>query len=100
MKRRLELHEDLCNVLGTRNVYFQPPESVKMQYPAIVYSLKDIESKFANDVAYIVTPGYEATLIVKEPDSEYVDKLLKLPYSKFDRFFRSDNLNHYRFTLY
>jgi len=33
--RRIQLHEILCDVLGTRNVYFQPPESVDMNYPAI-----------------------------------------------------------------
>ena len=37
MKTRYELHEFLCEILGSRNVYFQPPESVKMKYPAIVY---------------------------------------------------------------
>jgi len=34
--RRLKLHEILCGILNTRNAYFQPPESVKMNYPAIV----------------------------------------------------------------
>ena len=33
MKTRYELHEFLCEILGSRNVYFQPPESVKMKDP-------------------------------------------------------------------
>ena len=46
--RRLELHEILCGILNTRNAYFQPPESVKMNYPAIVYALSNIKSLYAN----------------------------------------------------
>jgi hypothetical protein len=39
MASRLELHEELCAVLGSRNVYFMTPESVKMNYDAIRYAL-------------------------------------------------------------
>ena len=35
--RRNDLQKLLVEVLGSKNVYFQPPESVKMKYPAIVY---------------------------------------------------------------
>ena len=38
MDRRLQLHEELCSVLGSRNVYFQPPETIKLTYPCIIYS--------------------------------------------------------------
>ena len=31
LDRRMELHQILCNLLGTAYVYFQPPESIKMQ---------------------------------------------------------------------
>ena len=51
--RRLELHELLCGLLGSRHVYFQPPESVKMRYPAIVYNLDYIENKHADDGVYL-----------------------------------------------
>ena len=37
MARRLELQNLLANLLGTNNVYFQPPPTVQMEYPAIVY---------------------------------------------------------------
>ena len=48
---RLALHELLCEKLGSRNVYFQPPESIKMKYPAIVYSRNRIENTSAEDVS-------------------------------------------------
>ena len=48
MKTRYELHEFLCEILGSRNVYFQPPESVKMKYPAIVYERTDFPKEFCH----------------------------------------------------
>lgn len=100
MGSRLELHEILCGILKTKSCYFQPPSSVRMQYPAIVYSRKDIEKRSADDMAYRKLPSYELVLIDKNPDSEFVDKLLDLPYCSFDRHYESDNLNHDVFTLY
>ena len=98
--QRLILQTKFEEILGSRNVYFQPPESVKMQYPAIVYSIKNIDKNFANNLSYRLSPGYEAILIDKNPDSEYVEKILQLPYSSFDRHYKSDNLNHWVFTIY
>lgn len=100
MASRLDLHEILCGVLNSRSCYFQPPSSVRMQYPAIVYSRKDVEKRSADDIAYRRLPCYELILIDKNPDSEFVDKLLDLPYCSFDRHYESDNLNHDVFTLY
>ena len=100
MGSRLELHEILCGILKTKSCYFQPPSSVRMQYPAIVYSRKDVEKRYADDMAYRKLPSYELVLIDKNPDSEFVDKLLDLPYCSFDRHYESDNLNHDVFTLY
>jgi len=33
MGTRLELQNLLENILGSRNVYFQPPENLKLNYP-------------------------------------------------------------------
>lgn len=100
MASRLELHEEFCNILNNRNAYFQPPQSVKMNYPAIVYSLGDIRKLHANNEMYKKLTVYEVILIDKNPDSEFVDKILELPYCSFNRFYPADNLNHWVFTLY
>lgn len=100
MASRLELQTELEEILGSRNVYFQPPESVKMKYPAIRYSLSSIENIYADNLAYKQTKAYELILIDPDPDSEYADKLSQLPYCRFDRFYPADNLNHYIFTIY
>jgi hypothetical protein len=99
-KSRLELHEVLCNLLGSRNVYFQPPPSVQMKYEAIVYSLNDISVNYADDIKYKSMKRYSVIAISKNPDSELCDKLLTLPYSELDRFYTADNLNHWVITLY
>lgn len=100
MSSRRDLQTILEGILGSRNVYFQPPASVRMQYPAINYSRKDIEKRSADDCAYRKLPSYEVILIDKNPDSQFIEKILDLPYCSFDRHYESDNLNHDVFTLY
>ena len=100
MATRLDLQAVFENILGSRNVYFQPPQSVKMQYPAIVYSRKDFDVKHANNTIYSRHMSYEVILIDRNPDSVYVDKILSLRYCNFDRHYEADNLNHDVFTLY
>ena len=34
------------------NVYFQPPTSLQMKYPAIKYSIDDLGNTFADDQVY------------------------------------------------
>ena len=85
MNRRLELHELLCEALGSRQVYFQPPTNVGMQYPAIVYSRDDIRNNFADNDVYL---------------QHYMYKVSLLPKCKFDRHYVADNLNHDVFTIY
>lgn len=100
MASRLNLQTLFEELLGSRNVYFQPPASVKMKYPAIVYSRKIIDNAHANDVVYKQDNSYEVTVIDENPDSEIVTKISKLPMCRFDRHYTKDNLNHDTFTLY
>ena len=100
MAPRTELHEKLVEILGSRNVYYQPPSNIKMKFPAIEYHLGKINITRANDDPYLFHTSYEITLIEKEPDSEHIKQLLLLPYCSFGRSFVSDNLYHYTFTIY
>jgi hypothetical protein len=101
MDRRLNLHEELCEFLGSRNVYFSPPESVKLKYPCIIYKLNDTSTRFADDRAYSIWKRYSMTYISPKPDSNVEEDLPnRFPLCTFDRFFTSDNLNHYSFNLY
>lgn len=99
-KSRTELHEELCALLGSRNVYFQPPPSVKMKYDAIVYTLGNNDVKHADDRRYLISKRYTVTAISSNPDSDLYERLMEMPYTRFDRFYTSDNLNHWVITLY
>ena len=100
MNSRLELHEELKVILGSGFVYFQPPESVRMTYPCMVYSLDHIAVNHADDKPYRNTKRYSVTIIDKDPDSGIPDRMLVLPMCSFDRFYTADNLNHWVFHLY
>lgn len=98
--KRYKLHDILCNVLGSRYVYFQPPESIRMSYPAIVYTRSGINNNFANDSIYTQSTSYTVTVIDEDPDSEIVTKVANLQNCHYDRHYTSDGLNHDVFTIY
>ena len=100
MATRLELQSKLEELLGSRNVYYQPPESVKMEYPAITYSKTNIPVTYADGSVYYKNTCYEIIVIDKKPDNEVINKLLELPYCSYDRQYKADNLNHDVLTLY
>lgn len=99
MGSRLDLQNLLEFILGSRNVYYQPPESVKIKYPAIIYRRNDIDNNFADDIVYMQNHTYQIIVIDVDPDSEIVDRVSKLPMCRYDRHYTSDNLNHDIFIL-
>ena len=101
MVSRLKLHEELCTILGSRNVYFQPPESVKLQYPGIVYSITGASIKRANNSSYGITNKYMITVIDYDPDSQLYNNIIShFSSCSLDRTYVADNLNHFVLTLY
>ena len=105
MGNRLGLHSLLQSLIGVRtdgkaNVYFQPPESVKMNYPCIVYTREFIDNKHADDAVYKQKIRYNVTVIDQDPDSEIATKISKISTTRYDRGFKSDNLNHDVFIIY
>ncbi len=100
MENRLLLHEELVDILGSRNVYFQPPESLKLEYPAIIYSRSDIDNRFADNNVYLQDHRYQIIVVDKDPDSTIVDAMSKFPTARFDRHYTADNLNHDVFTVF
>lgn len=100
MASRLELQSKFEELLNSKNVYYNPPESKKMEYDAIRYIKKDIESRYANDAAYSLLDCYEITVIARKPDHPIIKELMRLPYCSYDRHYRADNLYHDVLTLY
>lgn len=100
-RTRIELDDRLRELLGSNNVYYQPPESIKLKYPCIIYSRDEIDTRRADDGVYHAINRYEVTIIAKDPDFPLFDTFLfKFPMCSLARTFTIDNLNHYSFTLY
>ena len=100
MSRRIELQTILEKLLGSENVYFQPPENLKMKYDFIRYSRIKIKPNFANNRPYNLHDCYQLIAITKNPDSDLPKKIAMLPMCTHDRSYKADNLNHDVFTLY
>lgn len=82
----------------TPHLYFQPPESVKLEYPCILYRLRTMTNDYADNAPYRTVIGYDVTYITRSPVSEVPAELVKLPGFGFDRYYVSDNLHHYAYT--
>ena len=99
MDRRLELHDRLLQVCD--HVYFQPPESIKLHYPCVVYELSDVFTDYANDHLYKARKRYSVTVMDRDPDSSiFMDIMHQFVHCEFDRSFQSDGLNHWVLTLF
>lgn len=100
MAPRLDLQAIFVGILGTDQVYFQPPTNVQMAYPCIVYQRDWAMTNFADDRPYKHRKRYLVTVIDRDPDSGIPDKIAELPMCVFDRFFTADNLNHDVYKLF
>ena len=101
MERRLDLQRELCEVLGSNNVYFQPPPSITLKYPCIVYSLDRIQSTRANNSIYKADRKYSITVIDRNPDSEIPKRILaSFRMCEFETAYTAENLNHFHFSIF
>ena len=98
--KRLELQTLLEGVLGTTNVYFQPPANKQMSYPCIVYAQDNAKTEFAGNHPYKRAKRYQVTVIDRDPDTMIPSDVAQLPLSNLNRIFTADNLHHFVFNLY
>lgn len=97
---RTDLQEILENIIGNRNVYFAPPNNVELEFPCIIYRITGKQNYHADNIKYRKLNRYSLTVIDKCPDSSIPTDLEDLIYCSFNRFFISDNLNHWVYDLY
>lgn len=100
MAQRRDLQNILVELLGSNNVYFQPPPNAQMTYPCIVYKRDYAIAHFADNKPYKNKKRYQLTIIDPDPDSVIPDKVAELPMCSFDRFFTAENLNHDIYTIF
>lgn len=82
------------------NLYFQPGPDATMLYPCIVYERDDVSKMPADNLPYALAQCYQVTYIDQDPDSDVIDALIALRWSKFDRHFATSGLNHDVFEIY
>lgn len=97
--KRLKLHQMLKDFTDDGNVYYQPPSNVKLEYPCIIYSLRDLESNRADNADYVDHAIFDISYIHREVDDEALGALFSLPYTIFDRHYVSENLYHDTFIM-
>lgn len=97
MAARLELHDKLLTI--TEHVYFQPPETFKMTYPCIVYTLNHDNALYADNGVYHRGKAYTVTIMDRDPDSELPDRLGDLFGVELERHYTVDNLHHFSYTV-
>ena len=100
MATRLDLQRQLEEILGSQHVYYQPPESIKLIYPCIIYELADIDTRSADDTHYIRHHLYNITVISRDPDNTIAESILRLKLTRFDRRYVIDNLYHDVLSIY
>ena len=101
MNRRPELAPIFRSLLGSKNVYFQPAEDLKLSFPCILYKLTDIKQVKADNQLYTHTQAYEVTYITSNPDDALVDEMLRaFRFIKFKHVMIVNDMYHYRYILY
>ena len=98
MAPRLDLQALLLTIVS--NVYFQPPPTVQLKYPCIIYKRDDESTDFADNKPYTRTRRYQVTVIDRDPDSEIPGQVAELSACVYDRFYTADNLNHDVYKLF
>ena len=99
MSKRYDLQRELEKYAD--NVYFQPPSSIKMTYPCVVYNKISKFREYGNDQAYIKIQGYSVTVMDRDPDSLIADDLEDhFTHCAITQYFTNDNIHHTVLELY
>lgn len=100
-ERRIELDSKLRLLIGNSNVYYQPPENVRIKYDCIIYNLSGVNVEHADNLHYQKMRRYDLLHVHRDPDVDFIgviDSYFK--YASFDRRYISDNLYHDVYTIY
>ena len=103
--RRLQLDAKLRDFLGLKkndpdHLYFQPPESVKLKFDAIIYKKLGLDLRRADDGIYSLQDTYHLVIVTRDPDSPLPhDFQTRFPKASPGKVYVSENLYHHPFTL-
>lgn len=96
-----KLQDELKALLGSNNVYFQPPSNFYMEYPCFVITRGSGSQTPADNSTYQFVKRYTITHIGYDPDDDIIDRMVAhFQMCKYDRSFTEDTLQHDVFSLY
>lgn len=96
-----DLRTELIQITGIKNVYYQPPSNVRMNYPCIRFKLDGADVKYASNTPYRMMVKYQIIYVTNKVDDDMITQLpSQLRYCSFDRQYTSDNLYHYVFGVF
>jgi hypothetical protein len=98
-EKRFLFDAKLKEITELTNVYYDPPESVLMEYPAIVYKKTNMPARYANNKKYIKRLAFEVKVIAEDADTKYVDLINDMDFSHYDRHYVAYDLHHDVFTI-
>lgn len=99
--RRLILQSKLEELLGSDRVYYQPPESITLKYPCILYTPDPFYSRKADNTSYITYNRYHVQHIYKQINgSLYSDIMSTFKHVSHDQRHIVDSLYHDEYTIY
>lgn len=94
MTNRLTLQNKLEEILGSRNVYYNPPESQKMNFPCIVYNMTNIQPIHADNKTYLDYTTYKLIHVSKQADSPVIRTILDIPMTRFSTKYVKNGFYH------
>lgn len=59
-----------------------------------------MENQHADNEVYLRDFGFSLTYVTRDPDDTNITKLDDLPFTFFETHYVSENLHHYRYTIY
>ncbi len=98
-----DLRAQLYLIHDTENVYYDPPESIRMDFPCFRFELNNFDVSHADNKAYSKKPRWAVTYITRDIEEieQVAEEMLEhFKYCNFDTSFRADNLEHAVFNLY
>ena len=101
MARPLEELQSLVKGLaGVKQAYIQPPTS-GMEFPCIIIEQGLLSNvSYASNQKYHNKKGYTITVVDRDPYSLIPDLVDGLEYTEFNRFFKTNNVNHFVFQMF
>ena len=92
----IKIKEKICP-----NVYFTPPEDIKINYPACIVTREELDIHRANNNVYKVSVGYKLVYVSKSEADDIIIKILNnFNHSDFRTEYKVNGLYHKVFVVY